>query len=98
MAIVVGNQWELAIYTGCKTKFIVLHFAHFLPFLKVLADKLMQHSQITFESWLNNVAKTKTKTKVYFYTVMYNYVTQHASHSLKFTGTLHKTIVKLIFE
>ena len=56
IAIVFGNWWKVADYTGCQIKFIVQHFAHFWPFLKALADKLMPHSQISCKSWLNNVA------------------------------------------
>ena len=56
IAIVFGNWLKVANYTGCQTKFIVQHLAHFWPFLKALADKLMPHSQMSFRSWLNNLA------------------------------------------
>ena len=47
---------ESGIYTECQIKFIVQHLAHFWPFLKAPADKLMPHSQISFKSWLYNEA------------------------------------------
>ena len=50
-----GNQWKVADYTGCQQQFIVQHPAHFWPFLKALAEKLMPDSQISFKSWLNIV-------------------------------------------
>ena len=56
IAIVFANWWKVANYTGCQIKFIVQYFAHFWPFLRALADKLMPHCQISFKSWLNNVA------------------------------------------
>ena len=34
IAIVFGNRWKVAKYTGCQTKFIVQHIAHFWPFFK----------------------------------------------------------------
>ena len=56
IAIVFGNWWKVANYTGCQTKFIVQHLAHFWPFPKALADKLMPHSKISFKIWLNYLA------------------------------------------
>ena len=53
--IFLGNQWKVADYTGCQQQFIVQHPAHFWPFLKALAEKLMPDSQISFKSWLNIV-------------------------------------------
>ena len=35
----------------------VKHLAHFWQFLKAQAEKLIPHSQISFKSWLNNVAE-----------------------------------------
>ena len=49
------NQWKVVTYTGCQNNFMFQHPAHFLPFLKAPADKLRQHSQISFKSWLNNM-------------------------------------------
>ena len=49
------NQWKLAEYTGCQQKFIVQHQAHFWPFYKALAEKVIQNSQISFKSLLNIV-------------------------------------------
>ena len=46
----------MASYKGCQIKFIVQHLAHFWPFLKALADKLIPDSEISFKSWLNIVA------------------------------------------
>ena len=56
IAMVFGNRWKVANYTGCQTKLIVQHLAHFAPFLKALADKLMTHSKISFKSLVYNVA------------------------------------------
>ena len=44
-----GNQWKVANYTGCQ-KIIVQQLTHFKPLLKDPAEKLMQHSQISFKS------------------------------------------------
>ena len=40
----------MANYTGCQAKLTVQHLAH------VLADQLMSHSQISFNSLLDNLA------------------------------------------
>ena len=39
---------------GVKKEFIVQHPAHFWPFLRAPAEKLMPDSQISFKSWLHN--------------------------------------------
>ena len=43
------------LYRVSKINWIVQNRVHFRPFLKVLADKLMPHSQISFKSWVYNV-------------------------------------------
>ena len=50
----IDGKW--IIIQGGKSNLLSKTFAHFWPFLKALADKLMAHSQISFKSWLNNVA------------------------------------------
>ena len=64
IAIVFGNQWKVANYTGCQIKFFVQHLKHFWPFLKALADDMMPHSSISFKSWLHNVA---SELRIFFY-------------------------------
>ena len=46
------KQWKVPFYTECK-KYIIVH--HPAYFLWAPAEKLRQHSRISFKSWLNNV-------------------------------------------
>ena len=48
---VFGNQLKVANYAGCQNKFIVKHLAHFFAIFEGPGDKLVPHSQISFNSW-----------------------------------------------
>ena len=52
MFLKTNGKW--LIIQGVKKKY-VQHQAYFRPFVKVPAEKLMPHYQISFKSWLNNV-------------------------------------------
>ena len=64
----------------------------FLPFLKAPAEKLMSHSQISFESWLN---KLRYKLHFFFFeNLRYGGLKSWFSDCLTFSWTWTKVIVQ----